>query len=151
MKKLPIGAKQKALTLNLDDQIYGSFAEIGAGQEVARYFFQAGGASKTVAKTMSAYDMVFSDEIYGKEKSKRYVCETRLNKMLDHEFKILQERLGNSRGDETKFFSFANTVATSSHGSEENGHGWLGIRFQESPQAQPSDFILHVILLTHPC
>ena len=146
MKKLPIGAKQKALTLNLDDQIYGSFAEIGAGQEVARYFFQAGGASKTVAKTMSAYDMVFSDEIYGREKSKRYVCEERLVKMLSHEYSILEQRLGKTRGEQTKFFSFANTVATSAYGSEQPGHGWLGVRFQQTPQSEPSDFILHVVL-----
>lgn len=144
MKKLPIGPKQKALTLNLDESIYGSFAEIGAGQEVARYFFQAGGASKTVAKTMSAYDMVFSDEIYGQAKTKRYVCEDRLIKMLDHEYSILVDRLGKTRGESTQFFAFANTVATSSYGSGESGHGWIGVRFQTQPQEEPSQFILHV-------
>src|SRR4051794_3738124 len=102
--------KVKALQINLDESIYGSFAEIGAGQEVARHFFQAGKASQTVAKSISAYDMKFSDEIYGK--CGRYVSEERLHKMLDHEFDLLQERLPQRR-DTTRFFVFADTVSTS--------------------------------------
>src|ERR1700752_3136019 len=93
---------KKALQINLDDSVYGTFAEIGAGQEVARHFFQAGRASHTIAKSISAYDMTFSDEIYGKES--RYVCESRVLKMLDHEFSLLQERLKQKRGDKTRFF-----------------------------------------------
>src|ERR1700722_13537625 len=101
---------KKALQINLDDSIYGTFAEIGAGQEVARHFFQVGRASHTIAKSMSAYDMTFSDEIYGKES--RYVCEARVLKMLDHEYSLLQQRLAQQRGDNTRFFAFADTVAT---------------------------------------
>lgn len=144
LNKLPMGIKEKALSLNFDDSIYGSFAEIGAGQEVARHFFQAGGASNTVAKTMSAYDMVFSDEIYGREKSGRYVCEKRLEKMLSHEYEIIETRLGQVRGGVSRFFTFANTVATSSYGRGQNGHGWVGVRFQRNFGEKPSDFILHV-------
>jgi len=134
---------KKALQINLDDSIYGTFAEIGAGQEVARHFFLAGRASHTIAKTISAYDMTFSDEIYGKES--RYVCEPRLMKMLDHEFGLLQERLQGKRGDTTRFFAFADTVAT---GSQDDGasksHGWMGIRFQTKPGGAPNDIILHL-------
>src|SRR6202789_4072202 len=96
---------RKALTINLDQGKYGTFAEIGAGQEVARHFFQAGGASGTIAKSISAYDMVFSDAIYGK--SPRYVSRERLNLMLDHEFQLLVERLAPTRGEQTRFFVFA--------------------------------------------
>src|ERR1700750_651006 len=103
---------KKALQVNLDDSIYGTFAEIGAGQEVARHFFQAGRASHTIAKTISAYDMTFSDQIYGK--ASRYVCEERLVRMLDPEFSLLQERLLATRGQATRFFAFADTVSTAS-------------------------------------
>ena len=136
----------KALDLNEDESIYGTFAEIGAGQEVARFFFQAGHASHTVAKTMSAYDMAFSDEIYGKEANGRYVCESRLLKMLDKEFKLIERRLDATRGDRTKFFSYANTVTTST-GGRRFSHGWMGIRFQTSPKGKPNDIILHVKML----
>jgi hypothetical protein len=135
---------KKALQINLDDTIYGTFAEIGAGQEVARHFFQAGRASHTIAKTISAYDMTFSDHIYGKES--RYVCEPRLDKMLDHEFSLLQERLGD-RAASTRFFAFADTVATSA--AEDSGsrsHGWLGIRFQTRPGGPANTIVLHVKL-----
>src|ERR1700751_683341 len=115
---------RKALTINLDDPIYGTFAEIGAGQEVARVFFQAGGASGTIAKSISAYDMVFSDAIYGK--SPRYVSRERLNLMLDHEYGLLVERLSEIRGERTHFFVFADTVATSNHQGTGEAHGWLG-------------------------
>lgn len=139
-----LSPKLKALNINLDETIYGTFAEIGAGQEVARHFFQAGKASQTVAKTMSAYDMEFSDAIYGK--AGRYVCEDRLRKMLAHEFDLLVERLGAARGQDTRFFAFADTVAT--HSSSEDGqsksHGWLGVRFQTEPNGPINDLIIHV-------
>src|SRR6266404_4848040 len=112
METRDYSAGRKALQVNLDDSIYGTFAEIGAGQEVARHFFQAGRASHTIAKSISAYDMTFSDEIYRKES--RYVCESRLLKMLDHEFSLLQERLAGNRANTSRFFAFANTVATAS-------------------------------------
>ncbi len=135
---------KKALQINLDDSIYGTFAEIGAGQEVARHFFQAGRASHTIAKTISAYDMTFSDHIYGKED--RYVCEPRLHKMLDHEFSLLQERLNEQRGNATRFFAFADTVATSSSESNTRSHGWMGIRFQTRPGGPANEIVLHLKL-----
>ncbi len=143
---------EKALDINLDSLYYGSFAEIGAGQEVARQFFQAGKASQTVALTISAYDMTFSDVIYGKEKSGRYVCDSRLRKMMNHEFSKLTERLGETRGSKTCFFSFADTVATSSDSNSKKNqvsrsHGWMGVRFQHKPNSTPSEVYLHVRLL----
>jgi len=135
---------KKALQVNLDDSIYGTFAEIGAGQEVARHFFQAGRASHTIAKTISAYDMTFSDEIYGKED--RYVCEARLLKMLDHEYGLLQERLSPQRGTATRFFAFADTVATAGSDDVGKSHGWMGIRFQMKPGGPPNEIILHMKL-----
>lgn len=138
----PITTNRKALTVNLDDRRYGTIAEIGAGQEVARYFFQAGGAAGTVAKTISAYDMRFSDAIYGK--SDRYVSKDRLLRMLDHEFCLLEERLTESRGDGTAFFAFANTVAAASYKGNNECHGWMGIRFQREPGGKPHDIIVHV-------
>jgi hypothetical protein len=133
---------QKALTINLDVSKYGTFAEIGAGQEVAREFFHAGGASGTIAKSISAYDMVFSDAIYGK--APRYVSRERLSLMLDHEFELLTERLGSIRGDRTTFFVFANTVTTSNYRGTNEAHGWLGVRLQVEPGGHPSEIVLHV-------
>ncbi len=134
---------RKALTINLDDSKYGTFAEIGAGQEVARVFFQAGGAAGTVAKSMSAYDMTFSDAIYGK--APRYVSRERLVTMLDHEYELLVTRLGEKRGATTKFFVFADTVAAKAYKGNNECHGWMGIRFQSSPgDEHPSDVMLHV-------
>jgi len=133
---------QKALTINLDALKYGTFAEIGAGQEVAREFFQAGGASGTIAKSISAYDMVFSDAIYGK--APRYVSRERLKLMLDHEYQLLIDRLSGSRGDRTSFFVFADTVATSNYKGTNEAHGWLGFRFQTEPKSEPSEIVLHV-------
>jgi hypothetical protein len=133
---------QKARRINCDAPAYGTFAEIGAGQEVAREFFHAGGASGTIAKSISAYDMVFSDAIYGK--SPRYVSRERLNLMLDHEFELLVARLSGIRGDRTKFFVFADTVATSNQQGTNEAHGWLGIRFQAEPMGEPSEIVLHV-------
>jgi hypothetical protein len=133
---------QKALTINLDAPKYGTFAEIGAGQEVAREFFQAGGASGTIAKSISAYDMVFSDAIYGK--APRYVSRERLKLMLDHEYQLLIDRLSSTRGERTNFFVFADTVATSSYKGTNEAHGWLGFRFQTEPKGEPSEIVLHV-------
>ena len=134
--------QEKALDINLDASFYGSFAEIGAGQEVARQFFQAGRASQTIALTISAYDMTFSDIIYGKEKSGRYVCKPRLEKMLDKEYSKVVSRLSEERGDKTCFFSFADTVSTGI-----KNHGWLGVRFQARPKGEAQTVIFHVRLL----
>jgi hypothetical protein len=139
-------AGQKALQINLDDTIYGSFIEIGAGQEVARNFFKVGSASTTIAKTMSAYDRDFSDAIYGKETDGRYVCKSRLEKILDHEYQLLNERLNRSNHKNTKFFTYADTVSTINYSKTIQGHGWIGLRFQRAADENPSDFIIHVIL-----
>ena len=139
-------ARQKALQINLDDTIYGSFVEIGAGQEVARNFFKAGSASTTIAKTMSAYDRDFSNAIYGKEKDERYVCKSRLEKMLDHEYNLLNERLDRTKHKKTRFFTYADTISTINYTKTTRGHGWIGLRFQKDPKENPSDFIIHVIL-----
>lgn len=138
----PLATTQKARRINFDAPMYGTFAEIGAGQEVAREFFHAGGASGTIAKSISAYDMVFSDAIYGK--SARYVSRERLNLMLDHEYQLLVERLLKTRGDRTNFFVFADTVTTSHHTGTNEAHGWLGIRFQTEPLGEPNQIVLHV-------
>jgi hypothetical protein len=135
---------RKALALNLDPATYGTFAEIGAGQEVARWLFRVGGAAGTIAKAMSAYDMTFSDAIYGS--CERYVSRERLVRMLDHEFDLLVERLAAKRGATTRFFVFADTVATRSFSRAEDGHGWLGMRFQTDPGAEPSEITIHVRL-----
>lgn len=137
----------KARQINQDTSRYGVFAEIGAGQEVARHFFQAGKASQTIAKTISAYDMIVSDDIYGREKSGRYVCESRLEKMLSHEYELLIDRLSGPRGATSRFFSFANTVATASSGSNKQSHGWIGVRFQCEPGAPYNDIVLHIRML----
>ncbi|NBQ57057.1 MAG: TonB-dependent receptor [Opitutaceae bacterium] len=133
---------RKALTINLDEPKYGTFAEIGAGQEVARVFFQAGGASGTIAKTISAYDMTFSDAIYGK--APRYVSRERLGLMLDHEYQLLNERLATQRGERTMFFAFADTVSARNFKGTNEAHGWMGIRFQTEPGGPPSEVVLHV-------
>jgi hypothetical protein len=140
--------EQKALEINLDDRIYGAFAEIGAGQEVARYFFQVGAAAGTIAKTMSAYDKTVSDEIYGVEpKGKgRYVCESRLYRMLDHEYALMENRLRLERPQQ-QFFAFANTVSAINYQKTNKGDGWLGLRFQLQPNRPPNDVVLHVRLL----
>jgi len=132
---------QKARQINLDANRYGTFAEIGAGQEVVRWFFRAGGAGRTVAKTISAYDMAVSDAIYGP--TDYYVSRQRLRSMLDYEYDLLLERLDKTRGGQTAFFVFANTVAT----RREGGQGWLGIRFQAESGSDPSEIIIHVRML----
>src|SRR3954467_1210114 len=141
-KKELLTTNRKALTINLDERKYGTFAEIGAGQEVARIFFQAGGAGGTVAKTISAYDMTFSDAIYGK--APRYVSREPLVLMLDHEYQLLIERLAAQRGDRTTFFVFDDTVATKSFKGNNDAHGWMGVRFQTEPGGPSSDIVLHV-------
>jgi hypothetical protein len=138
-------ANQKAFEINMDNGRYGTFSEIGAGQEVARWFFRVGGAAGTIAKTISAYDMKISDAIYGT--SQRYVSRHRLHQMLDREFSLLQERLGESRGDDTHFFAFADTVAAKSFSQKNECHGWLGVRFQHEPGAEASEIIIHTRLL----
>ncbi|MBG87184.1 MAG: nicotinate-nucleotide adenylyltransferase [Verrucomicrobiales bacterium] len=138
-------ASQKAFEINMDNARYGTFSEIGAGQEVARWFFRVGGAAGTVAKSISAYDMEVSDAIYGE--CKRYVSRQRLLQMLEREFSLLQERLGNSRGEQSHFFSFADTVAAKSYRRKNDAHGWLGVRFQHKTGAKASQIIIHTRLL----
>jgi hypothetical protein len=142
-----LGQRQKALEINLNPNIYGTFAEIGAGQEVARHFFRAGGAAGTIAKSISAYDMTMSDAIYGKELSGRYVCEDRLQKMLDTEYGILVDRLTDIRHKDTTFFAYADTVSAKSYKGTGENHGWIGIKFQHKAHALPSQVILHVSML----
>ncbi len=140
-----ITTHEKAVQINLDKRFYGTFAEIGAGQEVARWFFVVGGASGTLAKTISAYDMAFSDAIYGK--GERYVSEVRLQNMLDYEFALLIERLNAKRGKETSFFVFADTVSARNYFGTNECHGWMGIKFQMQPQAHSCEIIIHVNML----
>ena len=140
-----IPTSDKALQVNLDPLFYGTFAEIGAGQEVADWFFRVGGAAGTVAKSMSAYDMVMSDAIYGK--TARYVSRERLLHMLDHEWEILLERLAPVRGENTRFFVFADTVKARGFRDQGECHGWLGVRFQFEPGGPANDILLHVRLL----
>jgi hypothetical protein len=137
--------QQKALEINLTERLYGTFAEIGAGQEVVRWFFQAGGAAGTIAKSISAYDMTVSDAIYGP--SARYVSRERLQTMLDYEFRLLRERLSPLRGPTTDFFVFSDTVAARNfHGTNEC-HGWMGIKFQRPVELEASQVVIHVRLL----
>ena len=138
---------QKALEINLDNCKYGTIVEIGAGQEVARNFFHAGGAAGTIAKTMSAYDMQVSDDIYGAEETKRYVSRSRLMKMLDKEYSSIAKLLKPSRPKNTTFFSYAATVTAKSYLQKKECHGWVGIRLQLYPNAAPSDIILHLRMM----
>ncbi|MFD1256154.1 TonB-dependent receptor [Mucilaginibacter terrae] len=142
-----IGTKQKALAINLDPQIYGSFAEIGAGQDVAANFFKAGASSGTIAKTMSAYDMIFSDAIYGAQQVKRYVTEQRLIAMLEREYGLMIERLDEQRGKTSTFFAFSGTFSALNYHKTNDGHGWMGVRFQLEPEGYYHDVVIHVKLL----
>ncbi|NQX80809.1 MAG: TonB-dependent receptor [Flavobacteriaceae bacterium] len=135
---------RKALQINLNENIYGTFAEIGAGQETVRNFFRAGGASGTIAKTMSAYDKDFSDAIYGIEKDNRYVTQTRLNTMLEYEMELLEERISRVKHPDKLFFTYANTVATINFTKKFKGHGWLGVKFQLDPLEGYNEIVLHV-------
>lgn len=136
--------KDKALRINLNKNIYGTFAEIGAGQETVRQFFRAGGASGTIAKAMSAYDKSFSDAIYGVEADRRYVTEARLRKMLNHEIRLIEERIDRSENTNRIFFSYANTVATIDFAKKFKGHGWVGIKYQLEPNAAYNEIVLHI-------
>ncbi|HEY3898799.1 MAG TPA: TonB-dependent receptor [Chthoniobacter sp.] len=135
----------KALKINLDNRFYGTLAEIGAGQEVVRWFFRVGGAAGTIAKSISAYDMKVSDAIYGG--TERYVSCPRLQSMLDHEFQLNIDRLSDSRGDTTSFFAFADTVTARSYRGGNESHGWMGVKFQAHPRDEPSQIVLHVRML----
>lgn len=140
-----LSSYNKALRINLDQSKYGTLAEIGAGQEVVNWFFRASGTAGTVAKSMSAYDMTMSDEIYGK--AQRYVSRERVKSMLDHEYDLLIERLSAARGDSTTFFSYCNTVRARGYQDKEECHGWMGVRLQLKPGAKPCDILCHVRLL----
>jgi hypothetical protein len=137
----------KALRLNLDEKKYGTIAEIGAGQEVARQFFLAGAAAGTIAKTISAYDMQFSDAIYGTQEGGRYVSKARVEAMLDKEFPLVVSRVGTSRSRTSRYFSYAATVSAKSYNRVNECHAWCGIRVQMYPKAEPSDIIIHVRML----
>ncbi|MDW5288606.1 TonB-dependent receptor [Formosa sp. PL04] len=136
--------KTKALRINLNENIYGTFAEIGAGQETVRHFFRAGGASGTIAKAMSAYDKAFSDAVYGVEEDGRYVTEARLLKMLDHEIRLIEERITRDKHPNKMFFSFANTVTTIDFAKQFKGHGWVGLRYQVEPDQEYNEITLHL-------
>jgi len=137
--------QQKALAINLDPRVYGTLAEIGAGQEVARWLFRVGGAAGTVAKAVSAYDMAVSDAFYGP--TSRYVSKPRLVQMLDHEYEQVLEILGTTRGDTTEFFAFADTVAARNFAGTNECHGWIGVRFQTDPCGPANQVLLHVRML----
>jgi hypothetical protein len=150
MSELIVGAQQsdthqKALRINLDPRWYGTIAEIGAGQEVVRWFFRVGGAAGTVAKSISAYDMAVSDAVYGK--AERYVSAGRLQGMLDKEFQLNVDRLGEERGDSTSFFAFADTVVARSYQGGNECHGWMGVKFQAQAGDEPSQIVMHVRML----
>lgn len=147
MEKEILSTTRKALLINLDKRFYGTIAEIGGGQEVAGNFFKAGGASGTIAKTISAYDMAYSDYLYCKGKKERYVSQDRLRKMLDIEYDELIGVLKEKREETTCFFVFANTVVALNYQKNNDSRGWLGVKFQLEPNAQPNEVIIHVSLL----
>ena len=136
--------RTKCLRINLNENIYGTFAEIGAGQETVRQFFRAGGASGTIAKAMSAYDKAFSDAIYGIEDDRRYVTEARLRKMLDHEVNLVEQRIKRDVHPNKMFFAYANTVATIDFAKKYKGHGWVGIKYQVDANQEYNEIVLHV-------
>lgn len=142
-----ISTNEKSHTINMNRNFYGTFAEIGAGQEIARWFFKVGGASGTIAKAISAYDMTFSDAIYGPEPSGRYVVESRLRKMIDYEYDLLQERIKPEYKKSKQLFSLANTIAARSPKYKGDCHGWIGIKFQCTPEGEANEIILHIRLL----
>jgi hypothetical protein len=139
-----LNTHQKALRINLDPTSYGSFAEIGAGQEVVRWFLVVGGASGTVAKSISAYDKEVSDDLYGS--GARYVSGERLRAMLDSEWAQLAKQLSKSRGSNTRFFSFVDTISARNYTGTNEPHGWVGLRFQSQPGGQPNEMLLHINL-----
>ena len=137
-------ARDKALRINLDEKKYGTIVEIGAGQEVARQFFKAGAAAGTIAKTMSAYDMTFSDAIYGVQEDRRYVSKSRVKSMIEQEFDLVVNRVGTSRPEASRVFAYGATVAANSYNSENECHAWCGIRIQMYPGAEPSEIVVHI-------
>jgi hypothetical protein len=137
-------AGDKALRINLDEKKYGTIVEIGAGQEVARQFFKAGAAAGTIAKTMSAYDMTFSDAIYGVQEDRRYVSKSRVKSMIEQEFDLVINRVGTSRPEASRFFAYGATVAAKSYNSDNECHAWCGIRIQMYPGAEPSEIVVHI-------
>ena len=137
----------KALRINLDTNKYGTIAEIGAGQEVARQFFKAGAAAGTIAKTISAYDMKFSDAIYGTQEDKRYVSKSRVKSMIEKEFELVIDRVGTTRSKTSRYFSYGTTVAAKSYKADNECHAWCGIKVQMYPGAQPSEIVVHVRML----
>jgi hypothetical protein len=146
LDRVVLSPAQKSLRINLNKDIYGTFAEIGAGQEVVRHFFRAGGASGTIAKAMSAYDKDFSDAIYGKEEKGRYVCKARVDNMLNHEYRLIEERLNRDDHPTKEFFSYANTFATINFQKTIQGHGWMGVKFQTAANREPNVVIIHARL-----
>ena len=144
--RVPLSPNQKARRINNAMDLYGTFAEIGAGQETVRHFFRAGGASNTIAKAMSAYDKDFSNAIYGREPNNRFVCESRLKNMLSHEYGLIIERLNRNDHPDKKFFTFASTVGLSTYDKPHQGHGWMGVRFQSAPEKPTNDVLIHVRL-----
>ena len=138
---------EKALAVNLDQLKYGTIAEIGAGQEVARWFFQAGAAAGTIAKTMSAYDMGFSDAIYGVDNDGRYVSRARCERMLSQEYDLIISRIKSSRPEGSRFFAFTNTVAAQGFRRRDECHGWIGVRLPQAPEIEPDNIVLHVRML----
>lgn len=147
MTQNKISTESKALQINLDPRKYGTIAEIGAGQEVARHFFRAGAAAGTIAKTVSAYDMQFSNAIYGADPHGRYVSRSRLLSMLEHEFGQVLDRVKDCRSKSSTFFAYGATVAAKSFKRNNECHAWCGVRLQLYPNAAPSDIILHVRML----
>ena len=144
--RVPLSPAQKARRINMNPDLYGTFAEIGAGQETVRHFFRAGGASQTIAKAMSAYDKDFSNAIYGPEPGNRFVCESRLRNMLRHEYGLITDRLDRTDHPTKRFFTFANTLSASTFERPHSGHGWIGVRFQTTAEQPTSDVIIHVRL-----
>jgi hypothetical protein len=140
-----ISTHDKALSINLDDKVYGAIAEIGAAQEVARWFFRVGAAAGSVAKTISAYDMQVSDEVYGE--ASRYVSRERVEAMLQKEYDLMVERLSEKRGHDTRFFAFCNTVAARNFAGTNECQGWIGLRFQAEPGGEANTIILHINML----
>src|ERR1700689_1923691 len=146
-ERVKLSPHQKALKINLDPLFYGTFAEIGAGQEVARWFFKVGAAAGTISKSISAYDMAVSDAIYGH--CKRYVSRERLQGMLDYEHRLNLERLQSSRRESTAFFALASTVAARNYQGTNECHGWMGVKYQAHPRAGDSQLIIQVRMLAH--
>lgn len=147
MNELGDSPEDKALKINLDQSIYGTFAEIGAGQEVANWFFRASATAGTVAKSISAYDMTISDALYGK--TGRYVSQERVTDMVNYEYDLLKERLGEGRGKDSRFFAFTDTVRARGYNDSAPCHGWLALRYQIQPERPSGTIVLHVNLLDH--